>query len=313
MFKNFFLKVKIAFNYLMRGLNSGDKLVTGTKDDILNSGSSIIQPISQNNVWSSLLKGEITSEVKELRHMTYAVSNESKKYKYIGNGIVEKKKYLDEIHSYVDESDGLPIQLIQDNNLIPETTLEILEHVNVKGYKKNEYILKIDREFTPRFRIEEFVNKIVIKTNTISNKVQIELYLSIYPLKYNRIHKAFINEMYKILNGNNKSDILSFNSLNFITYKAFGSEDTLYYSYDSIIYKFCHIFDGHFILTFDANIVDNGINLTEKYRDESMENKYKNKEIKGPLMINWNNNNELNTEEAMLLKNKLYNNVKNLD
>lgn len=306
MLKKILLKLKISFHYLMRGLNSGDKLISGNKDDVLNSGSSIIQPITQNNVWASLLKGEVTSEVKELRHMTYAVSDESKKYRYVGNGVVEKKKYLDEDHSLIDESDGLKIQLIQDNILIPETTLEVLKHVNKKGYKENEYTIKINRDFSPRFRVEEFTNKIVIKSKK-DNIVKIELYISIYPSKYNRIHKAFISEMYKILNGDKRSDILSLNGLNFVTYKAFGSEDTLYYSYNNIIYNNCYIFDGHFILSFDANIVDNGVKLTQKYFDPNMDNKYKNKDIKGPLVVDFNSDNKtIDIDKAILLKSKLY-------
>ena len=318
MLNKIYNRIRMFFSYLMQGLNSGDKLLTGTKDDVLSSGINNIQTINQNTLWDNLLKGEITDEVKELRHMTYAVNKESKNYKYIGNGIAIKKNNFGEIHSLIDENDGLPVKIIQNNYLIPETILDTLEHVDNKGYKPDRYNLNIKWDFTPRFRLEKYVNKVVIKLKN-DNNVQIDLYVSQYPVKYDNIHKVFINEVNRIYNEVNNNynnykhfDILLFSELNFVTSKAYGSDDDLYYSYNNIKFKSIEMFDGHFIFKFDGTTQIDGLDLTNKFFDENQDKKYQNREIKCGLMLNLNEKDEsnINHEEAKSLKNKLINNKK---
>ena len=48
----------------------------------------------ENNVLHDLLRGEVTQEVRELRHEMYYAERESHKYKYTGNGTAVKKNSL---------------------------------------------------------------------------------------------------------------------------------------------------------------------------------------------------------------------------
>ena len=43
MLNKIYNRIRMFFSYLMQGLNSGDKLLTGTKDDVLSSGINNIQ------------------------------------------------------------------------------------------------------------------------------------------------------------------------------------------------------------------------------------------------------------------------------
>ena len=117
-------------------------------------------------VFKDILEEKVTQEVKELCYTSYKVANEAKKYRYIGNGKVIKKteSQLAEKHGLIDESDNLPIVLIQDNNLICEDVLTILKEVDNKNNKKvfNEYTIKIKRDLFPRFLIENYIKKLVL-------------------------------------------------------------------------------------------------------------------------------------------------------
>ena len=121
-----------------------------------------------------------------MRYASYKVVSESKKYKYIGNGkaTLKTSNQLNEKHCKVDESDNLPIILIQDNDLICADTYSILCEVNERKNKKvnSDYTLKFKRDIYPRFFIEKYVKKIVVK-QTETNLV-IDLYCSIYPKQY---------------------------------------------------------------------------------------------------------------------------------
>lgn len=310
MIKKLLLNIAIFFNYLMRGLNSADKLSFGPKEDSLSGGVDITKHIEQNTVWDALLRGEVTQEVKELRHQTYEVNKESKNFEYVANGKVIKKNKLSEDHVYVDESDNIPIQIIQNNELIPQTILDELEDVNSYGGNKEKYTLEISRDFIPRFKLEEFVNKLVVKRLN-EREVQLDFYSSIYQEQFNKRHRPYINEMNKIVNGFKQSDIIDFNNVKFVSYKAFGSEDSLLYSYDNIKFKEAIIFDGNFVLKFNANIKSDGIDLTHKFYDEKMSKKYMNKETKGIAMVGWTPNmseeEDYDIKEAEKLKNKLLN------
>lgn len=308
MLKRLYINIKLFIHYLMRGLFSADKLTFGPKDTSTNGQNvSINENIENKSVWNDLLNGEETEEVKELRHSLYKVDKESGNYKYVGNGNVIKKDNTPSLHVMVDESDNLPIQLIQDNNLITENVLDSLSDIENNIPFNKKYVINIDRDFTPRFKLEEFSNKVVVKLID-ENKVQLDFYCSQYDKQFDRRYRPFINELYKIMGGNLKSDIIDFEKVSFVTYKSYGSENSLYYEYDKIKFKECIIFDGNFVLKFNAHIKENGIDLTQKYFNSTMDNKYKNKERKGNDSITWtpkSTESEYDLNTAIKLNNEL--------
>ena len=50
------------------------------------------QEVNEHRVSKALLKGELTQEVKELRHRTYAVDREAKNYEYTPNLALKKAR-----------------------------------------------------------------------------------------------------------------------------------------------------------------------------------------------------------------------------
>lgn len=309
MVKKLIFNIKLFFNYLMRGLHSADKMSFGSKGNNIPVDVSVHETIEQHSIWEALLKGEITQEVKELRHQTYYVDKESKKYQYLANGEIIKKNVLHENHVDIDESDNLPIQLIQDNKLITENVYDSLNDIENNNSFKKEYTIEIKRSFIPRFKLEEYTTKLVVK-KAGDNKVQLDFYSSIYPEQFKRHHNAYISEMKKIVNGYRQSDIVDIDSVKFITYKAFGSDDSLLYEYNNVKFKSIDIYDGNFVIKFNANIVSDGIDLISKYKDDVMSEKYKNKAQKSNLIVGWTpnmkkNDNEFNVKVANQLKEKL--------
>ena len=63
-------------------------LATSNKDG--SNGIVMEDKIEQNSLLNSLLRGEVTQEVEELRYETYKAEEESNNYKYIGNGVAMK-------------------------------------------------------------------------------------------------------------------------------------------------------------------------------------------------------------------------------
>lgn len=79
---------KIAYS-IPFGMKAGDEmLATSNKDG--SNGIVMEDKIEQNSLLNSLLRGEVTQEVEELRYETYKAEEESNNYKYIGNGVAMK-------------------------------------------------------------------------------------------------------------------------------------------------------------------------------------------------------------------------------
>lgn len=306
---NIFRKLYLKFNSFIFSLFVGFKNV----DNILVSNQTETDEINKNilkengGVYKDILEQKVTQEVEELRYASYKVVSESKKYKYIGNGkaTLKTSNQLNEKHCKVDESDNLPIILIQDNDLICADTYSILCEVNERKNKKvnSDYTLKFKRDIYPRFFIEKYVKKIVVK-QTETNLV-IDLYCSIYPKQYSeRQDKSFLSELRKLKNGDIKnSDILEFSEISFITSHAFGSEDWRKFTFIDFEYYDIIEYDGNYIIrmgcipkVFDENILD-------KIYSETKEEKYKRKEMKNDTYYIWDSKSEKNTSDKIELDN----------
>ena len=144
------------------------------------AGTQIQQEVSENRVSKDLLKGEVTQQVEELRYRTYKVDRESKKFEYFS--LVKAIRFDKQDSKFVkyDDSDGYELVTIQPNHAIPKTvydgtkdidfetvTLED-EQGNVKidvgdFNVESEYNIKIERDFMPRFKLENYTTRLVVK------------------------------------------------------------------------------------------------------------------------------------------------------
>lgn len=306
-FKKICRGVKIFFIGFLFGVKKVDKLTTTNQSD----DDTVFEVTDDGGggVFNDILEQKVTQEVQELRYSSYVVANESKKYKYIGNGNAVKKteSQLSEKHGLIDTSDNLQIVLIQDNLLVCEDVLTILNEVNENDNKKifDEYILKIKRDIFPRFLIEKYIKKIVVKKS--DENYVLDLYISKYPGQFSeKKDKAFLSEIRKIKNKEIKnSDILDFNEIKFITSNAWGFDD--WYSFSFTDFEFYDVidFDGNNIIRLGCSSNVFGENLLDKIYCKSAEEKYKEKKIKQNAIVYFDtySNNEYPIQNGIDLNN----------
>lgn len=289
MIKRFFYNLKIFWYGLFYGMKGVENLITTNQK---NQNGSVFEVSDEGGggVFKDVLEQRVTQEVEELRYTSYKIANESKKYKYIGNGKVVKKNesQLTEKHGLIEESDNLPIILIQDNSLICEDVLTVLNEVNNKEKKKvfNDYHIKIKRSLLPRFLLEHYVKKLVLKQS--DGNYVIDLYCSKYPSQFSsRKDKSFLTEIKKIKNREvRNSDVLDFEEISFITTNAWGVDDWFYFSFNDFEYYDIIEFDGNYIVRLGCKASVFMENILEKVYSKSAEEKYEKKEKKKNASVN---------------------------
>lgn len=288
-FKKISLYVKLLWHSLFYGMRNADTLLTSNQKNY--DGSGFETPDNAGGgVYKDLLEEKVTKEVEELRYSSYKVANESKKYRYVGNGQAVKKNtsQLTEKHGKIDESDNLPIILIQDNTLVCEDVLTTLNEVGAKEKKKvfDEFKIKVKRELLPRFLIESYIKKIVVKE--AEGNYVIDLYCSKYPRQFSeKKDRAFLNELKRIKEGKvRNSDVLDFLEISFVTSNAWGVDDWYRFSFENFEYYGIIDFDGNHIIRLGCSAKVFMENILDKIYSESAEKKYESKERRGKMVIN---------------------------
>lgn len=280
--RKLWLKLKLTFFYLFQGLISADKLIRNSREDEINVGTNVEQQQEQQSVYKDLLKGELTEEVKELRHEMYYSERRSHEYVYNGGGS-SKKNTLFDYKGLVEKSDGNPITLVLMNKQIVNglcddgvaifdgkvgVSSDLQEPFKIPISKGDEkYSFNIERTFIPRFRLEKYTSKLVVK-NVIEKpgKALIDFYVPEYRQQFNNITKFFTSELDKIYQGDVKSDMLDFNKVSFITKNCYGAPDLFLFEYTNLNFTDIIKFDGHYVLRFYCDIAVNGEDtLTEIY------------------------------------------------
>lgn len=299
---NFIKKVKnkiiLFFNSLIYGMKNTEEIVFHNNKNNIDGNTSIIKEVEDHSVAKALLRGEITQEVEELRYRTYLVDKESKNYKYYSPTLAIKNNdrlYKDIIY---DTSDGLEIITSQYNddisnegwnkyldNVVKLSKKKKISYNDVKaGVRGNvNKRIHIQRDFIPRFKLENFITRIDIKKYD-ENHMILDLFFSKYPMDDTYISKGFINELEKIKNGN-RSEIVDFNTLEFTTNHAYMLPDLVKFAFRNIRFIEIKEFDGHYIMRFKANFVKQETDLTKKYYSKTMDDKYKNK-VKKEVILN---------------------------
>jgi hypothetical protein len=276
-------------NFAFATKNTETQIFTQGGVDSANGGIIMSQDVTQGThaLSKALLKGELTEEVKQLRYRTYKVDREAKNYKYFAPTLALKKKEgKDNKFVSYDKSDGLDVITIQYNYALSEDTLDAINQIENGGRgEKTKYKFEIKRNFVPRFRLEEFLKKVVVKRLDETHAI-LDFYFSQYPERFFNTSddksfrsKAFINELKRIRNGG-KSDVLDMEQMRFITSHAYKKDDLIEYVFRNLWYRETVEFDGDYILRFKASIEHDGYDLTASYYNKTMDEKYKNNEKK---------------------------------
>lgn len=307
--KNIRAKLYIAFMYLFYGLRAADKtmLSSDTSSGNANKGNTEVQD-EEESVYKDLLRGEVTQEVRELRHEMYYSERESHKYKYVGNGVAVKKNNLfsEEVKG-LEDSDGFKVILIQNNS---EDTGGVRDALEMGDHR--EYTIKVDRSFIPKFRIEEFTNKLVVK-EVDEKHVMLDFYITKYESQFNRRHRPFLNEMERVYQGDKQSELLEMNVVHFTTFRAWGASDLVEFRFDNVEFDTITEYNGDYVLKFFADKSDKTDILDEFYDDKAAkksDNHERRKKINtiNLMDITANKEDEYNVDEAQRLINLYENN-----
>lgn len=322
MLKKVWLKIRLFFFYLFSGMkNANDLAFTGNKDVDGGNGLSIEQQKETQSVYKDLLKGEITQEVIELRHEMYFAERASKKYKYNGNGRAVKQNTIMDYKGALECSDGLDVLLVQENkedmgSLMDFGIYNMGNNVcyskeiddKLRSVRERKFTINIKRDFIPRFKLENYTTKIVLKPIN-EEQTLFDLYTYKYVKQFDNVHKLFMKQIEQIYMGDIKNDIIDFNSLNFITYNAHGSDDLLEYEFDNIKFENIIKYDDSYVLRFVANNVKMGEDLISEFYDEETDRKSQEhapRNVKTISIDTFNNillnDEEKNNKEIELLK-----------
>lgn len=271
----------------------------------------------QGMLADSLLHGEVTQEVKNLRWRTYKVLKASDgitiEYEYTdenGNLIYKTKKFDNKLalrNVKIDTFDDYELEMVFNNDEITislddamssyikeydqpiSSTHEngglVTSHGEITGVEyfatnKTYTPINITRTYPPRFAIENFTKRISIRKINDTERL-IEFYVSKYPNEYNKNSKLFIKEIQKaIKSGPRNFSFLEFDEVEFVTNKTIGVPDFLHYSYKILNFNKIVEFDGNYVIKFNAEILIDGEDILNEYIEKELDEKYNNKEAK---------------------------------
>jgi hypothetical protein len=307
-------KRKLTNLYL--SMSNVEKNAFNQKGDVLSNDIGIVQRNTQGQLADSLVNGEITQEVIDLRWRTYKILQETQNvsskivgFDKSGYAIVETKKIdknrelkkvnLDKIDNYpldmVISNDPITIGVndIMGNDYIDKELTPVINddgkeitasHGTISGEKfyatfKSETPIKVDRHFFPKFMIENFTKKLNVRHINNDEKL-LEFYVSKYPDKEIKTTSLFINQIKKAIENPISVNFLNIDKVNFVTYKCLGVVDFLHFEYDNLLFDKIIEFNGYYIIKYKAKLVINGEPILQKYKSEELELRYKNKEAK---------------------------------
>lgn len=298
------------FISLAWGMKGADKLIANSNKE--NDGGDIAgieQHKETKSVYADLLKGEVTQEVKELRHEMYYAERKSYEYDYGGNGRAVKKNDIFDYSGCVDKSDGYKIEIVQENKEDPSSLMECGIFCNGENVElseaalrdlrtkdKRNFTIDIKRDFIPSFRIEQYAKKLVVK-RIDENRVILDIYVSSYKKQFDNNSKLFINAIEKIYMGDKRSDIIDFNNLNFISYCAYGTDDLKRYEYENIKFEDMIKFEDSYIFRFSADVKTDGYDLISEFYDEIAAKKSEAHEMREGATLDITNVVEAETED----------------
>ena len=303
---------------LSLALANVEKNSLGQKGESLASDAQQVQRHSQGQLADSLVHGEVTQEVIDLRWRMYKILKETEGYQaeivgYDKSGMpivktrkVDKKKGLDKIH--LDRFDPYPLEMVVDNSDIvlslndslnndhikvldeptlnsnSKDTITSATHANISSddyfaTHKTESPIKISRKEGAKFNIERYTKKLHIR-DINGTKKMLEFYTSMYPNLENKRSTLFISDVKKAIKNPITSSMLDIDAVEFVTYKTLGADDFLEYRYKVTSFDKIIEFNGNYVFKFIAEVEINGKDILEDYRVVELDEKYKTKEKK---------------------------------
>lgn len=299
----------VGFFYGLKDTNDTVFTQAGIDNSV---GTEIQQQVTENRVSKDLLKGEVTQQVEELRYRTYKVDRESKQFEYFSPTKAIRFDKQDSKFVKYDNSDNLELITIQPNHANTANIYDGTKDVDFLNAKlidgqgnvsinlghfdvENKYNIEIERDFMPRFKLEAYTTRLVVKKLDDEDNMVLDFYVSKYPQEKDMKSIYFIKEVEKLMSGYRQSDITSMTRLSFVTSHAYGLNDMIEFRFDHIYYKGILEYDGHYVLKFKAHAYVNGKDQTDEFYSKSMDEKYRNNEKKEVVIDAFSGGNEYKT------------------
>ena len=281
--KNWFKKQIGAF---MLATSKVEQNALSQEGETLSNETSKHQKHNQGTLADDLKQGVVTVEVENLRWRMYkvldAANKRTKQFKVVGydekdNPILEtyERKNSTNILSEIKLSDNNPyeLELLVYNDGITNSFIDSMDDIDAK----QERPISFERDFIPKFYIENYVKKLHVR-NIDSNTKLIELYISKYPNEFDRKTNLLIAEINRFINNQRSSNIFDITNVNFVTYKSIGCEDFNEFEYKINSFDSITEFDGHYVIKYKCDVIKEREYLLEKYRVDELDIKYDNKE-----------------------------------
>ena len=273
------------------GMKAADEIFTTSNKD---SGEdvSIHQQMEKKSVYDDLLRGEVTQEVEEFRYSTYRAEEEANEYSYLGNGVAKKKEGDKES---VRQKRKKFTQYNYDQEYGVLESLALISDENKKRYddwKTRKTLRASYKSGCVRFKLEN--SAALVKVNLMDGENRTSLYF--VDDKYNRPTRPLVNfikktkeEYEEILESGNELRLKGYKQKNML----FSELESLWFTTirasndvpNGIDYKFSNGTlegireeDGYVILDYVWKDFDGDVLLSERFRSESAEKKYENKE-----------------------------------
>lgn len=300
---------------LSLALSNVEKNALSQTGEGLSSDVTQTRRMTQGQLADSLINGEVTQEVLNLKWRTYKVlkASEGVTAEIVGydedgmpiTRVTKKNKKsglskikLDSFHDYALEMvvDNTEIA-IGGNEAMENTDIDLLDeivlnyddkgevqsathgNISISDYlasHKTEKPIFVTRKEQQKFNIENYTKKMNVRAIDDKTKM-LEFYVSIYPDDYNRTSRLFISEIKKIIGNEILPTSLDIDKINFISYKTLGSDDFLEYEYDVKNFDSIIEFNGYYVIKFICEVTINGKDILEEHRIEALDKKYNEK------------------------------------
>ena len=282
--KKIWYNIRLFFVSLFSGMKAADDVLTSSNKEISSGGAIEQQKTDQENLYASLLKGEVTQEVKDLRYEMYESVRQAKDWEVKGyTGVaVKKNKMLVKSPMKIDEEDGLKVILIQDNKVYIQGQDSSVENakklVTVRTEADADHTFKATHEYHVRHKLETYAKKLVVKQTDEENKFKLDFYLSEYPIENDPRAVYVVKELESLYNSGSKtSDLTDLITITFTTDKAYGDDDWKIYDFRIKQYIGIKKFDGNYIISFYASLPNGVEDTTKEFNDEESVRKFKEK------------------------------------
>lgn len=309
------LKKQVA--RIMLSTANVEKNAFGQSGEMLETDIAKHQRHTQGMLADSLINGEITQEVLNLKWRTYKIIKATENVKSTISGYDEDgmpivkttkrnpKKGLKKVN--LDTFDDYKLEMVLDNTEISLSTtdsmgnenLSILDSVlenydddgnivsvshatinanELMATEKGERPIKITRPAAPNFFIENLTKKMNVRKINKKERL-LEFYVSKYPDEYNRTSRLFLSAINKVIKGAHQS-FLELDEIEFVSYKTIGVEDFLLFKYDNVRFDKIVEFNGFYVIKFKANVSINGEDILKEHKVDELDKKYETKASK---------------------------------